>query len=117
MPARIACEIAISSETLRVPPLLRGHWRRATCSRLDHRKGAQRDNVRLALTAVAGITAIDLYCARSLSRQEMRPALVRDYSDRRGMPRPPSAMRGAARNVQIAADMRAPKALQPRTAE
>jgi hypothetical protein len=36
--------------------------------------------------------------------------------DRRGMPRPPNAMRGAARNVQIPADMRAPKALQPLTA-
>jgi hypothetical protein len=76
----------------------------------------QRDNVRLALTAVAGVTALDLYCARNLSRQETRPALVHDYSDRRGMPRPPNAMRGAARNVQIPADMRAPKALQPLTA-
>jgi hypothetical protein len=76
----------------------------------------KRDNVHLALTAVAGITALDLYCARNLSRQETRRALVRDYSDRRGMPRPPNAMRGAARDVQIPADMRAPKELQPLTA-
>jgi hypothetical protein len=75
----------------------------------------QRDNVRRALTAVAGVTALDLYCARNLSRKETRRALVRDYSDRRGMPRPPSAMRGAARNVQIPADMRTPKAMQPLT--
>jgi threonine dehydrogenase-like Zn-dependent dehydrogenase len=62
------------------------------------------------------LSMADLYCARNLSRQETWPALVRDYSDRRGMSRPPNAMRGAARNVQIPADMRAPKELQPLTA-
>jgi hypothetical protein len=40
---------------------------------------------------------------------------MRDYRDRRGMPRPPQAMRGAARDFEIPRDFRTPEALRPWT--
>jgi hypothetical protein len=74
----------------------------------------QRANVGLAVAAVAGVTALDLICARALGREEARLSLpVRDYSDRHGMPRPPAAMRGIARDLTIPADLRIPKAMRP----
>jgi hypothetical protein len=75
----------------------------------------KRDNVALALAAVGGITALDWATAASLTnggtRRLARP--VRDYSNRSGMPRPPEAMRGAARDFKIPRDMRTPEALRP----
>lgn len=71
----------------------------------------KRGNVALALGAVAGITLLDLVCARSLSGESARP--MRDYSDRSGLPRPPEQMRGAARDFVLPRDMRAPEALRP----
>ena len=65
-----------------------------------------------AMAAVAGVAALDLACARSLSR----PALeeVRDYSDRRGLPLPPDEMRGAARaDFEAPSDFQTPEALRP----
>jgi len=73
-------------------------------------------NVVLALAAVAGITAVDAACAQALGGP--RPAAsgrVRDYSDRRGMPRPPESMRGAAKDFEVPRDMRTPEALRPYT--
>lgn len=71
----------------------------------------------LALAAVAGVTALDMYCATTLSGEDTvpRPPL-RDYSGRRGMPRPPAQMRGAARDLQVPRDFRTPEALRPWTA-
>jgi hypothetical protein len=77
----------------------------------------KRTNVALALAAVAGVTALDVYCGQQLSSDSKEPLPpMRDYSDRRGMPRPPQQMRGAARkDFKIPRDMRAPEALRPWT--
>lgn len=74
----------------------------------------RRENAALALGAVVGIAAIDFYCGQQLSREDIVPLPpLRDYSDRRGMPRPPQAMRGAARDFQAPRDFRTPEALRP----
>jgi hypothetical protein len=46
----------------------------------------QRDNARLAILAVLGVTALDVIAARAVSREEARPERWRDYSDRTGLP-------------------------------
>lgn len=77
----------------------------------------QRGNVGLAIAAVAGVTALDVLCAQTLRAsaedRRGRHRRVRDYSARRGMPRPPAAMRGAARDFRAPRDMRVPEALRP----
>jgi hypothetical protein len=78
----------------------------------------KRDNVGIAAAAVAGVTALDLYCAQALSRESPhRLPPRRDYSNRSGLPRSPDEMRGAARRDGFEAprDMRAPEALRPWT--
>jgi hypothetical protein len=76
----------------------------------------KRGNVMLALAAIAGATAFDLYCAQTLSRESPTPLPpTRDYRDRTGLPRPPQAMRGAARDFEIPRDFRTPEALRPWT--
>jgi hypothetical protein len=78
------------------------------------RHNPQRGNVALAMAAVAGVTALDVYCARALGGSRTRlPPMIRDYSARRGMPRAPAAMRGAARDFQVPRDMRIPQAMRP----
>ena len=74
----------------------------------------RKGNLAMALAAVAGLTALDGISAQALSGGGPHGP-VRDYSDRRGMPKPPEAMRGAARNLQIPKDMRTPDALRPFT--
>jgi hypothetical protein len=78
-------------------------------------RSRQRQNVGLAIAAVAGVLALDLYCAQALSGRERRPPprRIRDYSARRGMPRPPAAMRGVARDFPIPRDMRIPELMRP----
>jgi hypothetical protein len=74
----------------------------------------QRTNVGLAMAAVAGVTALDVYCAQALAGEREAERLpIWDYSDRSGLPRPPAAMRGAARDYQVPPDMRIPEALRP----
>jgi hypothetical protein len=76
-------------------------------------------NVIVAVAAVAGVTMLDAVCAQQLSRQRRTPAAAprrlqaRDYRNRRGMPRPPEAMRGTARDLKVPEDMRIPEALRP----
>ncbi len=71
--------------------------------RVDNPK---KHNVRIALTAVLGVTLLDLYCAQQLSLAKRRPNQpVRDYSDRSGFNRPPNAMRGTARDFMLSPDM------------
>jgi hypothetical protein len=81
------------------------------------RSNPQRENVGLAIAAVAGVMALDVFCARALGAAAMDrrrwPALIRDYSARRGMPRPPAAMRGVARDFVAPRDMRIPEAMRP----
>lgn len=76
----------------------------------------ERANAGLALAAVAGVTVLDVVCAQQLSAQaEQPPRPIPDYSDRSGLPRPPEAMRGAARDVDVPRDMRIPEPLRPYT--
>lgn len=78
----------------------------------DNRK---RDNVGIAIAAVAGVTVLDVICAQMLSAgeepQARRP--MRDYSRRSGLPRAPDQMRGAARDFELPRDMREPPAMRP----
>ena len=81
------------------------------------RSNPQRENVGLAIAAVAGVMALDVFCARALGASAMdrrrRPGLIRDSGARRGMPRPPAAMRGVARDFPVPRDMRIPEAMRP----
>lgn len=71
-------------------------------------------NLAVALAAVVGATALDVYCAQQLSREDTVPLLpLRDYSDRTGFPRPPPAMRGAAHDFEVPRDFRIPEPLRP----
>ena len=82
----------------------------------------KKENVELALVAVAGITALDVVCGASLARHSLarqsspklrrrRPAI--DYHRRTGFPKPPEQMRGAARDFKVPRDMRTPEPLRP----
>ena len=75
----------------------------------------RRGSVALALVAVAGVTALDALCAQRLSANGRFQAPVRVYSNRRGMPRHPLAMRGVARDFEVPRDMRIPEAMRPYT--
>jgi hypothetical protein len=78
----------------------------------------RKGNVAVALAAVAGVTALDVICAQSLTGVDAgQRQPVRDYSDRRGMPKPPNEMRGAAREFKIPRDMRTPELLRPFTSQ
>jgi hypothetical protein len=82
------------------------------------RRNPRRGNVGIALAAVAGVTILDALCARALGtereeEQRRRRKPLRDYSHRSGLPRPPEAMRGAARDLDVPTDMRTPEALRP----
>ena len=77
----------------------------------------KKDNVEMALAAVAGVTVLDVVCGASLARYA-RPKPIRrltaiDYSRRSGFPKPAEQMRGAARYFEVPSDMRTPKALRP----
>jgi hypothetical protein len=79
------------------------------------KQNLRKGNVVIALAAVAGVTALDCLSAQALTGTS-RPAP--DYSDRRGMPRPPEEMRGAARkDFTPPRDMRTPEALRPFTSQ
>ena len=81
-----------------------------------HEDNPRRRNVGLAIGAVAGVMALDLICAQALGRERERASVpIWDYSARRGLPRPPEEMRGAARDLEVPEDMRIPKALRPWT--
>ncbi|MGE0223065.1 MAG: cyclase dehydrase [Acetobacteraceae bacterium] len=79
-----------------------------------HRRNPHKGTVFLALATVAGVTALDLFCARSLDAEEnqVTPGNTRDYSDRSGFKRSPEQMRGAARDAVISSDMRTPEAMK-----
>jgi hypothetical protein len=78
-----------------------------------NRDNPRRGNVGLAIAAVAGVTVLDVICAQRLGSNGRFPEALRDYSDRRGLPRHPSAMRGAAGDFAVPKDMRIPEALRP----
>jgi hypothetical protein len=67
---------------------------------------AQRRNAIIALAAVAGITAVDLLTALSLTAEqsEQKGETGRDYSDRSGFPQGVAKARGAAGQRAVPAD-------------
>ena len=78
---------------------------------------ANRRNLNLAVAAVAGVTAVDAWCARALGNGVARPALPAFlYRDRSGFPKSPEQMRGAARHLMVPRAKRARQA-QPTPAE
>jgi hypothetical protein len=80
-------------------------------TRLDIRRSA---NAWLALGAVAGVTALDIAAARALAKAyALSEPPARDYSDRTGFPKPPEAMRGAARDFSTPQDLRTPDGMRP----
>ena len=79
-----------------------------------NRDNPQRGNVGMAVAAVAGVTALDVMCAQRLSAERERySAPIPNYGDRRGLPLPPDAMRGVARDALGPSDMRVPEPLRP----
>jgi hypothetical protein len=68
-------------------------------------------NVSVAVATVAGVTMLDAVCAQRLSTAARNRAATRRrpqaraYSRRRGLPRPPEAMRGAARDLKVPEDI------------
>ena len=122
----IATGIGILSSTHPVPWI----WGRVGGDALDiatlatglQQDNPKKENVELALVAVAGVTALDVVCGASLARHSLarhsspklrrrRPAI--DYHRRTGFPKPPEQMRGAARDFEVPRDMRTPEALRP----
>jgi hypothetical protein len=77
----------------------------------------KKENVEIALAAVAGVTALDFVCGASLvghaGPKPRRRLTAIDYSRRSGFPKPAEQMRGAARGFEVPQDMRTPKALRP----
>ena len=76
-----------------------------------------KDNVLIALVALAGVTAIDVMCARSLSEAPLAPSekVRRDYRRRSGFRRHAEAMRGAAGGFKPPLDIIGPEAMRPWT--
>jgi hypothetical protein len=71
-----------------------------------------------ALGALLAVTAIDLFCAISLSREKGGPRRARaDYHDRSGFPQGLQSARGAAHDFQVPRDIRGPEALRPQATE
>lgn len=74
---------------------------------------AQKQNLTAALVAVAGATALDIYCAQGLTADKrLAPPGRFDYGERVGFPDAPSTMRGAASDA-TPHDYRIPEALRP----
>lgn len=70
----------------------------------------------LAITAVAGVAALDLACAQALSAPPKQAGA--DYRDRSGFPLPVAEMRGAAiGDFEPPRDLATPRALAPRVGD
>jgi len=78
----------------------------------------KRQNVAMAMVAVAGVTLVDATVAKGLTAPAEDPGVRRprrDYSGRSGFPMPAEAMRGAASDFEVPSDMRTPELLRPWT--
>lgn len=76
----------------------------------------KKGNVGIAMAAVAGVTALDVYCAQVLSSESPHPLPpIQDYSDRTGFPHGIEETRGAAGDFEVPRDFRTPDALRPYT--
>jgi hypothetical protein len=80
-------------------------------------ENSRKENVQVALAAVAGVTALDVVCGAALARyappKPRRRRTAIDYGRRSGFPKAAEQMRGAARDFEVPWDMRTPKALRP----
>lgn len=65
------------------------------------------------LAAVAGVTAVDIACARALPRRATPARDDHDDRDRSGWPEPAEAMRGRALPFDVPPDLRVPELLRP----
>ncbi|WP_201860621.1 cyclase dehydrase [Microvirga soli] len=79
-------------------------------------RNPKKGNVGIAMAAVAGVTALDVYCAQTLSRESPTPLPpMQDYSDRTGYPGGIEQSHGAAKDFEVPRDFRAPEAMRPYT--
>ncbi len=79
-------------------------------------RNPKKGNVGIAMAAVAGVTALDVYCAQTLSRESPTPLPpMQDYSDRTGYPHGIEQSHGAAKDFEVPRDFRAPEAMRPFT--
>ena len=87
----------------------------ATLSGGLHEHNRRRENVGLAMAAVAGVTVLDVIAAQNAGGESRRPALPRrDYSSRSGLPQGVEATRGAARrDFETPPEFREPAAMRP----
>jgi hypothetical protein len=84
----------------------------ATLSQAFDADNPRKASVGVALAAVAGVTALDVHCGRTLRDTQMA-FIPPDYSDRSGFSGRPEDMRGAAADFEPPADMRTPESLRP----
>ncbi|WP_114943879.1 hypothetical protein [Microvirga calopogonii] len=76
-----------------------------TAMRHDNPK---RDNAKIALAAVLGVTLLDIIGAQAVTARHSRPGgRPRSYRNRTGFPQGVQAARGAAKDFQVPPDMRA----------
>ena len=79
------------------------------------RRGAGRTAV-MALTALAGVMALDTLAARNAQTRTAAKQQMRDYSDRSGFPKPAEQMRGAALDdFEAPRDMKTPEPVRPQS--
>jgi hypothetical protein len=79
-------------------------------------RNPKKGNVGIAMAAVAGVTALDVYCAQTLSRESPHPLPpMQDYSDRTGYPGGIEQSHGAAKDFEVPRDFRTPEAMRPYT--
>jgi hypothetical protein len=79
-------------------------------------RNRKKENIGIAMAAVAGVTALDVYCAQTLSSESPHPLPpMQDYSGRSGFPRGVEQTRGAASDFEVPRDFRTPEALRPFT--
>jgi hypothetical protein len=88
----------------------------ATLATAFEGKNPNKENVGIAMAAVAGVTALDVYCAQTLSHESPHPLPpMQDYSDRTGFPKGVDHSWGAASDFDVPSDFRTPEALRPYT--
>lgn len=79
-------------------------------------RNPKKGNVGIAMAAVAGVTALDVYCAQTLSRESPTPLPpMQDYSNRTGYPGGIEQSHGAAKDFEVPRDFRTPEAMRPYT--
>jgi hypothetical protein len=77
-------------------------------------RNRQMDNLLIAIAAVAGVTAVDIICADTLSRETRKPMRpLADYRNRSGYPMGMDKSRGAARDFAVPKGFRTTDLLRP----